>query len=70
MFALVELSWMLTIRLACMLELKFQVQMPKQCLDNGNFRLDHAMVLKLETIFGLPDISARELLKTLVRRWF
>ena len=49
-------SWMLIINAAFMQESKCQVLTLKSCQDNGNFKLAHALVLKLVIISGLPDI--------------
>ena len=60
-----ETSLMLITNVAYMQELKFQVQMLKFFLDNGNFKLDHVLVLNKETTFGLLDISCKDALKNI-----
>jgi len=65
MFALEELLWMLIWKHACMLELKSQELMLKSCQVNGNSKLDHALELKKEIIYGWQDIFFKELQKNL-----
>jgi hypothetical protein len=60
-----ETSLMLITNVAYMQELKFQVQMLKFFLDNGNFKLDHALELNKEITFGLLDISCKDALKNI-----
>lgn len=60
-----ETSLMLITNVAYMQELKFQVQMLKFFLDNGNSKLDHALELNKETTFGLLDIYCKDALKNI-----
>jgi hypothetical protein len=60
-----EISLMLITNVAYMQESKFQEQMQKFFLDNGNSKLDHALVLNKETTFGLLDISCKDALKNI-----
>ena len=48
-----------------MLESRFREQTLKFFLDNGNSKLDHALELNKEIIFGQPDISCKDALKNL-----
>lgn len=55
-----EPSWMLTIRLAYIQELRFLAQMLKLCQVNGSIKLVLVKELKLEIICGFQDISYKE----------
>jgi hypothetical protein len=61
---MVELSWMLIIKLACIQALRFQEQMLKSCLGNGNSKLDLVKEFQLEITYGLLDTYLVELQKT------
>jgi hypothetical protein len=58
-----EETLMLIINVACMQESKFQVQMLNFFLDNGNSKLNHALVSNKETTIGLLDIICKDVLK-------
>jgi hypothetical protein len=62
---MVELSLMLTIRLAYMLESIFLVSILKPCPASLSSRLALAKASISETISGSPDISWEESLRTL-----
>jgi hypothetical protein len=55
-FASEELLQMLILKHACLLELTSQELMLKLCQDNGNSKLDHALVLNQVITCGLLDI--------------
>ena len=55
---------MLTINAVCIQESKFQEQMQKFFLVNGNSKLDHALVLNKEIIFGQLDIFYKDVQKS------
>lgn len=69
MWTLEETSLMLITNVAYMQESKFQEQMQKFFLDNGNSKLDHALVLNKETTFGLLDIFCKDALKNITFQW-
>jgi hypothetical protein len=60
-----EILLMLTTNAVCMQESKFQEQMQKIFLGNGNFKLDHASVLNKEIIFGLQDIFYKDVQRSI-----
>ena len=65
MLILEEQLLMLTINVAFMLELKFQELMLKYFLVNGNSKLDHALELNKEIIYGLQDIFCKDVQKNI-----
>lgn len=65
MSTLEETLLMLITNVAYMQESKSQEQMLKFFQDNGNSKLDLALVLNKETTFGLPDISCKDALKSI-----
>ena len=65
MSTLEETLLTLITNVAYMLESKYQEQTLKFSLDNGNSKLDHALVLNKETTFGLLDISCKDALKNI-----
>ena len=55
-----EPSLMLTTKHAFTLDLRFLEQMLRSCPANGNFRLDHVLVLNKVTTYGPQDIFSAE----------
>jgi hypothetical protein len=66
MLILEELLLMLIINVVYMLELKFLELTLKYSQDNGNFKLDLALELSKEIIYGQLDIFYKDALKNIM----